>query len=296
MKTIRFGIEIETVGQPRLVVANAIKKIVGGTIIHVGNPACYDPWHIIDRRGRTWKVVADASLSARKELQAEIVSPILKYEDIDELQEIIRSVRATGAKSDDSCGIHIHVDGAKFNAKAIRNLVKMVAKQEKLIEHALGVSAGRATQWCKGIDESFLEKIEKEKPDNLRALNIAWYGYHNPRPMHYDRTRYRGVNLHNIWFRGTVEYRWFNGTLHAGKVKAYLQFALALSAKAIAAKATSSKKREFNPNTAKYDFRVFLLNLGLIGDEFKTARLHLMANLKGSAAWKNGRPEQRRAA
>src|SRR5690606_14393061 len=33
------------------------------------------------------------------------------------------------------------------------------------------------------------------------------------------------------------EYRWFEATLHAGKVKAYIQFALALSAKAINARA-----------------------------------------------------------
>ena len=83
--------------------------------------------------------------------------------------------------------------------------------------------------------------------------------------------------------------------MHAGKVKAYIQFTLALAAKAIRARASSSKRRPFNPETAKYDFRVFLLHLGLIGDEFKTARLHLMANLKGSAAWKHGRPEQQQA-
>ena len=55
-------------------------------------------------------------------------------------------------------------------------------------------------------------------------------------------------------------------------------------------------RRDFNPDTARYDFRVFMLHLGLIGDEFKTARLHLMANLNGSAAWQHGRPEQRPAA
>lgn len=72
-------------------------------------------------------------------------------------------------------------------------------------------------------------------------------------------------------------------------MKAYIQFTLALAAKAINARASSSRRRDFNPATAKYDFRVFLLKLGLIGDEFKTARLHLMANLGGSAAWKGER-------
>jgi len=89
--------------------------------------------------------------------------------------------------------------------------------------------------------------------------------------------------------------RYFGGTLHAGQIKAYIQFVLALAAKALAAKSASSKRREYDPATARYDFRVFLLGLGLIGDEFKTARHHLLANLEGSSAWKHGRPAQRTA-
>jgi len=99
------------------------------------------------------------------------------------------------------------------------------------------------------------------------------------------------VNLHNVWYRGTVEFRWFEGTLHAGKVKAYIQFVLALSAKAINARASSSKRRSFDPQSARYDFRVFLMHLGLIGDEFKTARKHLLAALPGDSAFKRGRPK-----
>ena len=37
----------------------------------------------------------------------------------------------------------------------------------------------------------------------------------------------------------------------------------------------------------KYTFRTWLLRLGLIGDEFKTARQHLLANLEGNIAWKD---------
>ncbi len=37
----------------------------------------------------------------------------------------------------------------------------------------------------------------------------------------------------------------------------------------------------------KYTFRTWLLRLGMIGDEFKTARHHLLKNLDGSIAWKD---------
>ncbi|WP_335929562.1 hypothetical protein [Myxococcus xanthus] len=76
-------------------------------------------------------------------------------------------------------------------------------------------------------------------------------------------------------------------------MKSYVQLVLALAARALASKAASSKRRDFNPATAKYDFRVFLLHLGLIGEEFKTARLHLLKRLEGSAAWKGQRRDRR---
>ncbi len=296
MKTLRFGIEIETVGQTRAQVAEAICTVVGGTTRHVGIPTCYDPYEITAADGRTWKVMADSSLSASQRLQAEVVSPILRYEDIETLQRVIRAIRKARARVDSSCGIHIHVDAASFDAKALRNLVKIVNKQEALIEHALNISQDRRCRWCRGIDADFLAKIERQRPSDLTDLNRAWYGRLNTQPTHYDSSRYRGLNLHNVWFRGTVEFRWFEASLHAGKVKAYLQFALALSAKAINARASSSKKRTLDPATAKYDFRVFLLGLNLIGDEFKTARLHLMSRLQGSAAWKHGRRDTNRRA
>jgi hypothetical protein len=65
---------------------------------------------------------------------------------------------------------------------------------------------------------------------------------------------------------------------------------LALAANALTTKAASSKRRDFDPATAKYDFRVVMIRLGLIGDEFQTARHHLTKKLAGSAAWKHGRP------
>jgi hypothetical protein len=68
-----------------------------------------------------------------------------------------------------------------------------------------------------------------------------------------------------------------------------------MAAKALSSKAASSKRREFSVATAKYDFRVFLLGLGLIGEEFKTARLHLTKKLAGSAAWKGERRDGHRA-
>jgi hypothetical protein len=77
LKTLRFGIEIETVGLDRERLARAIQGAVGGT---VGSD--YRSWHVTDAKARTWRVVPDGSLSGG-ERSGEIVSPILAYEDIE---------------------------------------------------------------------------------------------------------------------------------------------------------------------------------------------------------------------
>ena len=70
-----------------------------------------------------------------------------------------------------------------------------------------------------------------------------------------------------------------------------MQLVLAIAAKALNARSAASAKRDFDPASAKYDFRVFLLRLGMIGDEFKTARKFLLENMPGNGAWKHGRPQ-----
>jgi hypothetical protein len=292
MRTLQFGIEIETVGINRHALALAIHNVVAGA---PGSPTMEPDgsWRATDIQGRAWRVVRDGSLSCG-ENSGEIVSPVLGYDDIELLQQIVRAVRAAGARADETTGIHIHVGARQFDAKSIANLVKTVHKQERLLEHALGVSERRLARYCRPIDPAFLERLEAHPPRTLQDVSAAWYGRHNANPSRYDSSRYHGLNLNSFFFRGTIEFRYFNGTLHAGAVKAYVQFVLALAAKALRAKTASSKRREFNVATAKYDWRVFLVShLRLIGDEFKTARLHLTKHLAGSAAWKGERRDRR---
>ena len=288
---IHFGVEIETVRRTRQRVAEAIQSMVGGNVHHPGRPGVFDPWEVVDEQGRTWKVVSDSSLGhVPSHLRAEVVSPVLSYADIPTVQEVIRAVRRSGAKVDTHCGIHVHVDARPFDGRTLGNLAKIVYKQEPLILAALGVTEDRQRTYTRPVRDELIRDIERRRPRTTDELNRIWYGYHNRQPQHFDRTRYHGVNLHNVWYRGTVEFRWFEATLHAGKVRAYIQLVLAVAAKALNGRAASSRKRRFNPQSARYDFRVFLLHLGLIGDEFKTARKHLLAALPGDSAFRRGRP------
>lgn len=289
MKDLRFGIEIETLAASRRTVGEAIHSVVGGTIRDDGS-TFYDSAMVTAPDGRVWKVVHDGSLRGQG-VGCEIVSPVLGYADIETLQEVVRAVRRAGASVNETCGIHVHVEMVTLTPKQITNLIKMIYKQEAIIEAALGIIPSRK-RYCASISPEFIAKLESRRTWTLQTLNEAWYGFYNPRPARYDQSRYHGVNLNSIWRQDTIEFRWANSTLHAGQVKTYVQFALALVGKAKAARSAQSAKRVYSAESAKYDMRVFLLSLGFIGDEFKTARGHLLALLPGSAAWKNGRPPE----
>lgn len=96
---------------------------------------------------------------------------------------------------------------------------------------------------------------------------------------HYNSTRYHGINLHAFFTKGTVEFRLFNGTTHAGRIKAYVQFCLAMSAWAINCDHDNLHFKSVAGYTQqqKHDLmlRVLTKRLGMRGPEFKTARLHL---------------------
>jgi hypothetical protein len=283
MKTLNFGIEIETVGLDKLQVAQAIQKAIGGRVD--GHP---DRATVTCEDGREWKVVNDGSLSGYR--NGELVSPILSYGDLEGLQKVVREVRKAGGRADESCGNNVHLGAGGVDGRALANLIRMMNKHELIIEKALGISERRLGRYCRRVDAAMMERLEHARPTTLDGVNQVWYGYLNRFADRYNETRYRGLNINSFFVRRTVEFRLFNGTLHAGEVKSYIQFCLALAAKAMKSKSTSGKKRAYSEVSSRYDMRVILLGLGLIGEEFATARHHLTKRLSGSSSWKNGRP------
>lgn len=116
-------------------------------------------------------------------------------------------------------------------------------------------------------------------------LKSRWYQGNDGSNDHYDLSRYHAVNLHSVFYHGTVEFRLFNATLHAGEVKANIVLAMAISAQAINQQKTLAHKTPIGDNPA-FTFRTFLLRLGLIGPEYKNVREHLLKNLPGDRAWR----------
>lgn len=294
MKNLHFGIEIEMTGITRKTAAALIARHYGvEPSTHAGGG--YDTYKAKDTKNRIWKAMSDSSITSQKKTQdgkvnaapeyrTEVVSPILSYDDLGDLQEIVRTLRKNGAFVNDSCGIHIHVGAERFTPQTLRNLVNIIASKEDILYKALNVDSRRMS-YCKKTNANLLKTINEKKPKTMAGLADIWYE-EDPygRERHYNSTRYHGLNLHATFTKGTVEFRLFNGTLHAGEIKAYIQFCLAVANQALTQKKASARKTV--TDNEKYAFRCWMLRLGLIGDEFKTCRHHFLKHLTGNSAWR----------
>ena len=56
-------------------------------------------------------------------------------------------------------------------------------------------------------------------------------------------------------------------------------------------KRVTAKEREIEND--KFTMRVFLIRLGFIGEDYKTARKIFLQNLTGNSSWKNGQPPEK---
>lgn len=299
LKNQLLGVEVEMTGITRENAAHIVADVLGAAVSEPDG-TCYHTRTIADQAARKWKIMRDSSITPIRnddsnsdydEYRVEFVTPPLNYSDIELLQKIIRKLRENGAKSHSSCGIHIHVDGANHTAVSLRRLVNFMTSRQDLIYEALEIGR-REDDWCHKLNKALLDEMKKDRNLTKKRAEEIWYSSANDGytggidHTHYNRTRYHGVNLHSYFSKGTVEFRLFNSTLHAGKIKAYIQFCLAVSAWAI----TSNEKvifRSMNGYTAEQKVtimrNILTHRLGLYGDEFKTCRLHLMTPLKKAA-------------
>lgn len=294
MKDQTIGVEIEMTGITRKQVSLIVQEHTGGQIHWKSNGGAV----ITGADGRSWDVKYDGSIrahsrpaaghkmvpiqsgdSGRNEWIPEIATPILTYQDIPMLQELVRKLFQAGARSGPElgCGIHVHVGADKHDARSLRNLVNIFSSKQALLYKALEVNPAREKTYAAKNSGLLTKIINEVKPQAVHGLGQTIQSI-------LSRTgtdRYQGLNLNAIWKVGTVEFRLFNGTLHAGKIKAYIQLALAISAQAINQR--SATPAETTSDNEKYTFRTWLLRLGLIGEEFDTARKHLLAALPGDA-------------
>jgi len=148
---------------------------------------------------------------------------------------------------------------------SLRNLVNLI--------YSRGAIISKATGGIFGADDRLVEALkDNECVSSFDACRQAVKEYEN---------RYFG-----IWIEpDKVVFTGFPETDVPGKYKAFTDLALAMNYQAILQKRIQAKI-VYDENE-KYIFRIWLVRIGLGGEEYKETRRFLMENLSGNAAIRN---------
>ena len=112
LKNQTIGVEVEMNNITRKDAARLAAEFFGtGRYEDTAHRNGYYTWSAWDADDREWKFQRDVSIHGDDAHKCEMVTPVLRYDDIGTLQELCRRLRKAGAKSDATrgCGVHIHI-------------------------------------------------------------------------------------------------------------------------------------------------------------------------------------------
>ncbi len=160
---------------------------------------------------------------------------------------------------------------------SLRNLVNMIYSKQALIKKSLGITGNI-------IEEEFCKVINEAKTGTIEDFKAAIESIGT------DKCSGIGFDFNNR----TITFKFLEGEASPEMVKTYTQFVALLNQNAKALKHASAKSKDTDND--KFTFRVFLIRLGMVGDEYKTARKVLLERLAGNSAFRSGSKPVKEAA
>lgn len=249
-----FGIEIEFLRPDGYTQRFIARRLNTALNIH-GQSCVVEGYNHITRPH--WKIVGDSSVSGgtynRQRFLGsnELVSPRLKGEDgKKQLKAVLRVLVGLHCRVNVTCGIHVHHDVTDTMVKDrksvkvfLNNLIRFMSKFEHIIYRTL--SPSRLTRgWSTPAKKIFGRFGDRRTDINTSVrkrvqMTISRFVNDNVDPKHerYGRglastspsaTRYCGLNLKNIWTRGSVEFRYMQGSLNFEKIWSWVVFTQAI--------------------------------------------------------------------
>tara|TARA_R100001163_G_C5068394_1_gene208644 strand:+ start:11740 stop:12756 length:1017 start_codon:yes stop_codon:yes gene_type:complete len=191
-----------------------------------------------------WKIVGDSSVNTHTATHLgdnEIVSPRLRGQDgLDELQKVCDVLQLLGCVVNKTCGIHIHHDVTNIvresdssAKKFITNLVLFCAKYEHIIYKLVSPSRLDGRNYSVPVRRTFFSRGELSRVNVIDSLSLTNLKSEllnkvvrvvNDKVMNgtLQPNRSCGLNLLNVWSRGSVEFRYHNGSLNFEKIKSWI--------------------------------------------------------------------------
>ena len=161
LKKQTIGVEIEMNHITRKNAAKLAADFFGtGRYEDTAHRNGYYTWSAWDAEGREWKFQRDVSIAGADSEKCELVTPILKYEDIETLQELVRRLRKAGAISHAGvgAGVHIHIGANGHTPQTLRNLANIMASHESLLAEALKLDTNRSDIIAERLTRTFWSK------------------------------------------------------------------------------------------------------------------------------------------
>lgn len=299
MKKQTIGVEVEMNSITRDKAAKLAAAFFGtGRFENTAERNGYCTWSAWDESGREWKFQKDVSIAGPDSEKCEMVTPILTYADIETLQELVRRLRKAGAKSDATrgCGVHIHIGAKGHTPQTLRNLANIMASHEDLLASALNLDRSRISRYCRTVDPRFLEQVNRRKPSTMAGLahlvrqserRLRQKPPLQRKPLPYAESPRHLYQRHSRVPAFSIR-RPRRRQAERTSRRTTQELHSALPCTQPNGKDGEDGKPQQNENP-KYAMRTWLLRLGFIGDEFKTARELLTKRLDGDAAFRSGR-------
>ncbi len=156
---------------------------------------------------------------------------------------------------------------AGHTAQSIRNFLNLMYSRGPLLNKAMGTNFSVSNSLLDALEQASTRTVE-EMLDELEEYRMGA-----------GTTGMTGIQITSEKVSLA-----FSGPLTQEKVRAYTELCAAMNRMAIAQKRIQAKT--VNDANEKYALRIWLIRLGLNGDEHKTIRKLLMQNLSGHAAFR----------
>lgn len=176
-------------------------------------------------------IAYDGSVQNGLEVQT-VPASLNKLEEL--VTETLKVMKAHGYKGTKACGLHIHIDGRDIRRshKKIIQVIKTFYATEDLLYSMLPPSRWNV-KFCQRLSKNYLYKNFNTKLTK-DVFEKNWYkedrigAIEQRKSRKYDKSRYYGLNVHSIFFRGTVELRYHSGTVSAEKALQWAEIALCM--------------------------------------------------------------------
>lgn len=235
-----FGAEIEFTGKYKHQAARDIAEVLHANGITVpeyaGAPHIHSmPYHgdtcevcgvTVTDKYRHWRVERDGSVTQyhrHGEFGGEVVSPILTTADFNQLDLVLKALRAESnnpangkGKVTESCGLHIHVGVNDLTPDQRANVVKQWYGFTDVVHTFV------AQNRINGTYSKTMSPMELS-----RVVNLLQNGTRDRYAFERVTEKYRSLNVLPFYKIGTFEFRLHQGTLNFNKVRNWVTLLLA---------------------------------------------------------------------